>query len=144
MKATTWFRAAAVMMLLFALGHTLGFLTFTASTAEGRAVFASMNGVHFSSGNSTFSYGGFYRGFGLTITVFQLFLAWMSWTLGSLLGEGAVGVQEMAWGLCALQTVSVVLSLKYFSAVPASFSLIAAICFAMAAISVKKQRAVTV
>lgn len=47
MKASTWFRIAFVVMLLFAAGHTFGFLTFRASTADGQAVRAAMDTVHF-------------------------------------------------------------------------------------------------
>ena len=139
MKATTWFRITAVLMLLFAAGHTFGFLSFRATTAEGRAVFVAMNSVHFSEGNSTFSYGDFYRAFGLTITVAQLFFAWLAWTLASMAKEGAAGVKEIAWGMVAVQLVGVMISVKYVAAVPAVFSLAAASCFAMGALSVKKK-----
>jgi hypothetical protein len=139
MKATTWFRITAVLMLLFAAGHTFGFLSFRATTDEGQAVFAAMNGVHFSKGHSTFSYGDFYRGFGLSITVSQLFFAWLAWTLASMAKEGAAGVKEIAWGMVVVQLGGVLLAVKYFAIAPASFSLMAAGCFAMGAISVKKK-----
>jgi hypothetical protein len=139
MKATTWFRITAVLMLLFAAGHTFGFLSFRATTDEGRAVFAAMNSVHFSEGKSTFSYGEFYRGFGLSITVSQLFFAWLAWTLAWMSKEGAAGVKEIAWGMAVLQFVGVLLAVKYFAAIPALFSLMAAGCFAMGAMSMKKK-----
>ena len=138
MKATTWFRITAVLMLLFAAGHTFGFLSFRATTDEGRAVFDAMNRVHFSEGHSTFSYGEFYRGFGLSITVSQLFFAWLAWTLAWMSKEGAAGVKDIAWGMVVLQLVGVLLSAKYFATIPALFSLMAAGCFAMGAMSVRK------
>ena len=58
MKATWLYRTAAILLLLFAAGHTFGFLNFRAPTAEGQAVFASMNAVHFQVGRGDFSYGG--------------------------------------------------------------------------------------
>jgi hypothetical protein len=141
MKATTWFRIAAVLMLLFAAGHTFGFLSFRATTDEGRAVFDAMNRVHFSEGRSTFSYGDFYKAFGLTITVAQLFFAWLAWTLASMSRQGAVGVKEIAWGMAALEFAGLLLSVKYISTPPAVFSLIATLCFAMGAMSLKKTMA---
>jgi hypothetical protein len=84
MRAARWFRAAAVVMLLFAVGHTYGFLVFRPDSAEGRAVWDAMNRVRFSVGNTTFSYGGFYIGFGLFISAFQVFCIWLAWTLGSM------------------------------------------------------------
>ena len=77
-SATVWFRISAVLLLLFAAGHTFGFLTFRAPTPAGQAVFSSMNDVHFSVDRQTFSYGDFYLGFGLSISVFQLFEAWLA------------------------------------------------------------------
>jgi hypothetical protein len=134
MKASNWFRAAAVLMLLFAAGHTMGFLTFSASTLEGRAVFEAMNNVRFSSGNASFTYGNFYKGFGLSITVSQLFFAWLGWVLAGMAKQGAAGVKAIAWGMFAVQAAGVVLALMYISAVPAVFSAVAAVCFAMGAV----------
>jgi hypothetical protein len=80
MKATWLFRVAAVVFVLFAAGHTLGFLTFRAPTPEGRAVYDAMNQVHFTVGNTDYSYGDFYRGFGLSCSMAMLFSAFLSGT----------------------------------------------------------------
>jgi hypothetical protein len=40
--------------------------------------------VHFSFGGGTFSYGGFYVGFGLFVTAYLLFSALLAWQLGGL------------------------------------------------------------
>jgi hypothetical protein len=134
MKPLVWFRIAAVLILLFAVGHTLGFLAFRPSTAEGRAVWLAMNSVRFAEGRSTFSYGEFYVGFGLFITAFQLFAAWLVWLLGSMARQGAAGVCVIAWGMFALQIVGIGLSLRYFSAGPGVLSVMTAACLALAAI----------
>jgi hypothetical protein len=42
MSATILFRIASVVFLLFALGHTVGFLSFKPPTAEGLAVRTAM------------------------------------------------------------------------------------------------------
>ena len=135
MKPVVWFRITAVVILLFAVGHTFGFLAFRPSTTEGRAVWLAMNSVRFAEGHSTFSYGGFYTGFGLSITAFQLFAAWLAWLLGSMARQSAAAVCSIAWGMFALQIVGIGLSLEYFSAGPAVLSAMAAACLAMAAIS---------
>jgi hypothetical protein len=75
----------------------------------------------------------------LSITVSQLFFAWLAWTLASMAMEGAAGVKKIAWGMVVVQLVGVLLSVKYFATVPALFSLMAAGCFAMGAMSVKKK-----
>ena len=137
MKPILWCRIAAVLLLLFAVGHTFGFLAFRPPTAEGLAVWASMNRVQFSVGHATYSYGGFYRGFGLFIAVFQVFAAWLLWLLGSMARRAAADAQTIAWGMFALQLVSVGLSLRYFSAGPAVLSAMTAVCLVLAAISMR-------
>jgi hypothetical protein len=56
----------AFVFALFALGHTYGFLSLRTAAAEACTVFNAMNTVHFEFGGWSFSYGGFYRGFGLS------------------------------------------------------------------------------
>ena len=129
MRAVLWFRIAAVILVLFAAGHTYGFLAFRPTTAEGRAVWDAMNGVRFSEGGSTFSYGDFYTGFGLTISAFQLFEAWLAWRVGSMVRRGIWDARAIALGLFGLQCVGFVLSLRYFAIGPAVLSAIAALCF---------------
>ncbi len=137
MRPIVWFRIAAVLLLVFAVGHTFGFLSFQPSTAEGRAVWAAMNTVRFSVGHSTFSYGGFYIGFGLFVTGFQLFMAWLAWQLGSMSRRGARDARTIAWGMLAVQIVGVALSLRYFSAGPAVFSAMTALSLTAAVVSMR-------
>jgi hypothetical protein len=124
MKPVVLFRIAAVIFVLFAMGHTIGFLTFKPPTAEGLAVRDSMKNVSFTVQGSTFSYGRFYEGFGLSATVSMLFQAFLAWQLGSLAAAGVNGLRPIAWAFCAVQVVGCALSWIYFSIVPASFSLL--------------------
>jgi hypothetical protein len=135
-----WFRITAVLMLLFAIGHTLGFLAFRPSAAGGQAVWASMNDVHFKEGRAIFTYGDFYRGFGLSLSVFQLFFAWLAWTLASMARRQVVGVRAITWGMFGVMLAEIALALKYFSIPQVSFSVMGAFCVAMAAISVPQTR----
>jgi hypothetical protein len=141
MKATWWFRISAVLFLLFAVGHTFGFLAFRPPTAEGLAVWAAMNDVHFTVGRSTFSYGGFYLGFGLFMTAFNLFLAWLAWQLGSMARRGLMDARTIAWGIFALQIVGAGLSVRFFSVEPVVLSALVAGCLAMAAVSTRQSTA---
>jgi hypothetical protein len=141
MRAAVWFRVTAGIMLLFAVGHTYGFLSFQPPTAEGRAVFAAMRDVHFSVGNATFSYGRFYRGFGLSIAASQLFMAWLAWQLGSMAKRGMMDVRKIAWGMVVLQLVGVALALLYISVMPALFSLVTVLTLAAAAMSMRRPAA---
>ena len=131
------------LMVLFAAGHTFGFLTFDPGTAEGRAVLAAMRGTHFSVGSSTFSYGEFYLGFGLFITVFDLFAAWLAWQLGSMARRGVRDAGTIAWGMVVLQVAGMGLAWRYFSVVPAVLSLVTAVTLAMGAVSMRRVGAVS-
>ncbi len=65
MKPTLLYRIAAVLFVLFAAAHTIGFRRFVPPSTEGLAVRDAMNDVHFVLHGGSYSYGGFYNGFGL-------------------------------------------------------------------------------
>jgi hypothetical protein len=128
MKPTPLYRIAAVIFILFAVGHTIGFLSFKRPTAEGLAVRDAMNQVHFQVKGSDFSYGGFYVGFGLFVTVYLLFSAFLAWHLGSLASKHSESIGTLGWTFFAVQMASMALSLTYFSVVPAVLSGLVAAC----------------
>ena len=133
MKATSLYRTAAILFLLFAAGHTVGFLSLKPPTAEALAVRDAMNQVHFVIGGSSFSYGGFYTGFGLYVTAYLLFSAFLSWHLGNMAVSHPAAIGGLGWIFCAIQVASLALSWTYFSTGPAVFSALVAICLGLAA-----------
>jgi len=133
LKAITLYRIASVFFILFAVGHTVGFLRLKPPSPEARVVFDGMNNVHFQVRGSSFSYGGFYRGFGLTITVYLLFSAFLAWHLGTLASSNPQAIGLLGWIFMVVQVASLVLSWKYFSAAPAMLSAIVAVCLGWAA-----------
>jgi hypothetical protein len=137
MKPVLWLRISAVILILFAVGHTAGFLTFRPPTAEGRAVWEAMNNTHFSSKRGTFSYGDFYIGFGLFVTTFELFSAWLAWTLGGL-ARRASPIRSIVWGMVGVQLASIVVALRYFSIVQVILPLATGLCLTMAAVSIQR------
>jgi hypothetical protein len=126
MTSVSLYRTASVVFLLFAAGHTFGFLGFTPPTAEGLAVRDAMNQVHFTVRGATYSYGGFYRGFGLSATAAMLFQAFLAWQLAAIVRQAPRAAASVGWGLCALQLAGFALSCLYFAVAPAMFSLAAA------------------
>jgi len=142
MKAVILFRIAAVVMLLFAAGHTFGFLTFQPPTTEGLAVLSAMDNVHFQVGRSTYSYGHFYRGFGLSITASQLFAAYLAWYFGTLARRGHLEIlRALSWPFIAWQITGLILSWIYFGAGPVIFSLLVMFCLIAATLLAKKDTA---
>jgi hypothetical protein len=139
MKATLWFRIAAVVMLIFGVMHTIGFLSFRPPSVDGMAVWNGMNQVNFTIDGSTYSYGHFYRAFGLSITAAQLFGAWVVWTLGAMARRGDGGVQAIAWGIIAWQIVAIAIAAIYVSATPAAMSSVAVVCVVIALVRLPKE-----
>lgn len=131
MTATTCYRIATALFVVFALGHTVGFLRFVPPTPEGIAVRDAMNTVTF--GSSHMSYGGAYRGFGLYITLYLVFSALLVWHLGQLARTAPGAVGPLGWGIAFVQLVGLVVSWKYFSPPPTVFSAVLAVLLAGAA-----------
>src|ERR1700730_7471242 len=128
MSPTLLYRTAAFVFALFALGHTYGFLSLRAPSAEARAVCETMNAVHFEVGGRSFSYGGFYRGFGLSCTVSMVLSAFLSWHLGELARSAPRAIGRLGWVFFVAQLAGVVLSFLYFGLPPMVLSaLVAAI-----------------
>ena len=133
MNATLLFRIAAGLLVLFAVGHTLGFLGFKPATAEGLAVRDAMNAVQFEFKGAYYSYGRFYTGFGLTITAYLLFSAFLAWHLGALAASQPQSIGALAWAFVAVQLACLALSVTYFFLLPALLSGVVVICLAWAA-----------
>jgi hypothetical protein len=132
MKATLLYRIASVLFILFAAGHTFGFLKFKPASPEGLAVRDAMNNVHFQVSGSSFTYSQFYTGFGLYATLYLLFAAFLAWHLGDLARSNPSAIGALAWVFVAVQVGSLVLSWKYFLLPPVILSALVAACLAWA------------
>ncbi|HVN07775.1 MAG TPA: hypothetical protein VMV61_02310 [Patescibacteria group bacterium] len=133
MSAKTLYRSAAILLLLFAAGHTVGFLKFKPPTLEGRAVLEAMTSVHFQVRGRDYSYGNFYRGFGLFNSVFLLFGAYLAWLLGDLASQNPRAASAAGWGLSLTMVASLVLCFRYFNLIAVTFSAVLAVCLGWAA-----------
>jgi hypothetical protein len=138
-SANRLYKIASVLMVLFTLGHTYGFLNFMPPTPEGRAVLDSMNHVYFQVKGATFSYGGFYRGFGLAISVDGLFKALVTWHLGTLAGSNPQAIGLLGWGLVVVHIAMLILSLRFFAIAPAVANGLLVILLAAATWSASRQ-----
>jgi hypothetical protein len=123
MKATLPFRICAITLVLFAALHTLGFLGYTPASAEGAAVKAAMDTVHFPFGSTTRTYGDLYRGFGFFVSAYLLFAAVVAWQLPSLLAASRESFRILAIALLAAQTATVAQTFIFFAAPQAVFAI---------------------
>ena len=133
MNATLLYRVAAVLLVLFAAGHTFGFLGFKPASAEGLAVREAMESVQFDFKGSSYSYGMFYRGFGLMVTAYLLFSAFLAWHLSGVAAAQARSIGALGWAFAAVQLACLVLSIKYFFPLPALISGALVACLTAAA-----------
>lgn len=109
-------RIAAVLLLLFCAGHTIGGMLGNGSLGPGDAVFAQMKSVHFTFNGSDSTFYGFWFGLGLITSVFLLFSALVSWRLASVAAGDWHVVTPIAWALFASHVANAVLTLRYFFA----------------------------
>ena len=127
------YRVAAVLFILFALGHTIGFLTLKPPTAEALAVRDAMTNVYFQVRGAALSYGGFYTGFGLSISAYLLFSSVLAWHLSGLTVHQPQAIGILGWAFFVLQLAGLVPSWIYFAGGPVIFSSVMALCLGSAA-----------
>src|SRR5262249_39990245 len=96
MTTRVLYRIAAVVFLLFAAGHTFGFLSFRPESADALAVYNSMNSVTFDFNGTVRSYAQFYTGFGLQVTAYLVFGAYLAWHLGKLAASHPKAIGALA------------------------------------------------
>src|SRR6516162_5828687 len=121
MKASLLYRIASILLILFALGHTLGFRRVDRRWGVD-SIIAALRSTHFNVQGLNRTYWDFYTGFGLFVTVLLVFIAVLSWQLGSLPRESLSAMPVVTWGLAACFAVVTFLSWKYFFMVPLFFS----------------------
>lgn len=121
MKAALLFRISAVVLLLFAVLHTIGFLRFVPPTPEGVAVRDAMDSVQFTVKGATYSYGHFYRGFGLFITAELLLEAVLAWALASMARRGVAETALLGGALTLVQIAGAAIAWKDFGVPQVSF-----------------------
>jgi hypothetical protein len=130
-----------VLLLLFAIGHTAGFLSFRPKEQEAVGVLESMRRVPFDFGGRTLHWIDLYTGFGLDISVVGFAFPIIAWRLSTARAAEASLARLIAWLLCAIQIGGVVLSLLYFGPVQAAFSLACAALLAWGALRLKTESA---
>ena len=132
LKAPALYRIASILLLLFAAGHTLGFRTVDPKWGVDSLV-ASMRTIHFDAQGFSRSYWDFYSGFGLFVTVFLLFAAFLAWQLGGLPAQALAGMRGITWAFALCFVAVTVLSWRYFFVAPVIFSCVVTICLLAAA-----------
>ncbi len=132
MKASLLYRIASVLLLLFALGHTLGFRHVDPAWGID-SIIGALRSTHFDAQGFNRTYWDFFTGFGIFVTVLLLFIAVLSWQLGGLPKESLAAMPLATWGLAICFVVVTFLSWRYFFMVPVIFSGVTTIFLVLAA-----------
>ena len=132
MKASTFYRIAAVLLLLFAAAHTLGFRQSDPKWGVD-AVLGLMRSVHFDVQGSSRSYWDLFEAAGFSVGVFYFFAAVLAWQLGSLPAETLARMRGIAWAFALCFAAITVVSWRYLFVLPIVFSIVITACLALAA-----------
>ena len=132
MKASLVYRIAAVLLLLFAVGHTLGFRQ--SDPAWGvDALLGSMRSIRFDVQGSKRTYWDLFVAAGLCVGVFYLFSAILAWQLGGLPAETLSRLRVIGWAFALCFAAITCVSWRYLFALPIVFSLVITVCLILAA-----------
>jgi hypothetical protein len=129
---TFWLRAASIVAMLFAAGHTLGAPWTPATGGAAAGVVDAMKAVHFTAMGSDATYWRFYYGFGLSITGYLLALALITWQIAALARSEARRLRAIILTLASLYAAIGVLSWMYFFAAPLVLAVIVFVCLLVA------------
>jgi hypothetical protein len=131
-KARILYRISSVLLLLFAVGHTIGFRQ-SDPTWGVDTLLGSMRSDRFDVQGFSRTYWDFFVGFGLFVSVFLVFAAVLAWQLGGLAPETLPLLRGPAWALVICLAAITILSWRYFFIAPIVFSTLITLCLTAAA-----------
>ena len=132
MKASLLYRIASVLLLLFVIGHTVGFRQTNPEWGVA-ALIDSMRSIHFDVQGFSRTYWDFFSAFGLFFSVFLVFSAVLAWQLAGLPAEIFARMRRTAWALAICFVAITALCFRYAFTAPIVFSAMITLCLIAAA-----------
>jgi hypothetical protein len=132
MRPSLLYRVAAVLLALFAAGHTAGFREVDPQWGID-AVINGMKASSFQVLGMQRTYWDFFVGLGLFVSVLQLFAALVAWQLATLDPPILARMGLIRWGFVVAFVGLSGLSWRYFFPIPLLFSVAIALCLVLAA-----------
>lgn len=124
MSTSFVYRTVAVLLVLYTLGHTLGFNRVDPAWGV-TAPITELQGIRFTAqGTPGRTYWGFYLGFGYFCSVLLLLAAALAWQLGSLPADVLRRMQPLRWAFALAFAATSLITWKYFFTAPVIFSLL--------------------
>jgi hypothetical protein len=133
MKSHVLYRVAAVLLVLFGLGHTLGFRDHEPSWGVD-GVLALMHTVHFNVQGFSRSYWDLFQAAGFCVGVYYFFAAILAWQLGGLPPSTLAQMRTTAWALALSFAAIGVISWMFLFWLPIVFSVVITLLLAVAAL----------
>jgi hypothetical protein len=140
MTASRWLKVAAVIMALFAAGHTMGGSSAWSPVGE-TPVLEQMRTFHFDAMGTSRSYFEFYLGFGYVISVLQFAQAVLLWQLAGLARTDARRVRPLIGTFLVAAIASTIVTWRYIFLIPVIFSVVYTLTVAMAFVAAGRARA---
>ena len=125
-------RIAAVLTLLYCVGHTSGIPWTPSLRPQDLAVLEAMKADRFDVAGSTRSYWDFYYGFGLAITGYLAVQAVVLWQLAPLAKTAALQVRPIIAAFVIAFVVNAIIVWMYFFIIPLLFAVAIVLCLAAA------------
>ena len=135
MTRKIWIRAASVVTLLYAIGHSAGYPWTPVHGPREAAVIDGMKSLTLRAIGANRSYWDFYQGFGIALGALLLFQAVVLWQLAAVAESEWGRVRAILLTFAAAFAVNAVIVAKYFFALPLILALAIVGCLAAAALS---------
>src|SRR5579871_5565110 len=132
MRASLFYRVAAVLLLLFAAGHTFGFRQSDPSWGVD-ALLGSMRSIHFQVQGFSRSYWDLFVAAGFSVGVFYFFAAILAWQFGRVSAETLAQMRGAMWAFAVCFDAITVVSWRYLFILPFVFSMAISVCLLAAA-----------
>jgi len=132
LSSQMFYRIAAVLLLLFAIGHTLGFRQ--SDPAWGvDALLNTMRSIHFEVQGFTRTYWDLFLAAGFSVGAFYFFAAILAWQLGGLPPATLAPMHGTRWAFAICFAAITVVSWRFLFILPIAFSIVITLCLTAAA-----------
>src|SRR5262249_27465586 len=129
---------AAVLLLLLAIGHTLGFRQSDPQWGVD-ALLSSMRSIHFDVQGFNRTYWDLFLAAGFSISAFYLFGAVLAWQLGGLPADILARTRVIAWAFALCFAAITIVLWRYLFLLPIVLTLLITLCLIAAAWLSSKQ-----
>src|SRR3981189_1020184 len=133
MKASIFYRIAAVLLLLFSGRPTAGFRQSDPQWGV-EALLGSMRSIHFDVQGFNRTYWDLFVAAGFSVGVFYLFAAILAWQLGGIPAATLALMRGTAWAFALCFAAVTVVSWRYLFIIPIAFAIVITLCLTAAAL----------